>query len=54
MEENILLNYLKEVKANGISTVIGAAFELERRFGITHDEAIKIIKEWNRIYGFTH
>lgn len=46
-------HYLRMLKADNINTVTGATRRLEQVFNLTHEEAKKIVAEWNRIYGFT-
>ena len=42
--------YLERLKRSGKTNMYGATPWLEAAFGMTHDEAVKVLKDWMQNY----
>lgn len=45
--------YLQKIRREGITTKVGAILYLQKDFKISHEEAKKIVEDWNRKFAFT-
>lgn len=50
MTDNKYWIFLEELRRSGVTNMYGSAPYVEREFGVSHKEAIKIVSDWMKNY----
>lgn len=49
-----VMKYLDDLRASGATNMFGASPYIQRQFGVTEEQARRLLAEWMRTYGERH